>query len=227
MKPKSKKPKTKKATPRKSTRKPKKVSPSSHLKVIGLTGGIASGKSAVAEIFMNLGVPVIDADQISRTLAQPGGAAHNKILKRFKTTDRKKLRELVFRDEKARRDLEAILHPLIQSESKRQMEALAQQSTVLPGVVLYEAALLVETGRHKDLDGLIVVETPREIRLKRLVDRDARKGMTSEMAKKIMDAQASDEERRHAATFVIDNSGIFQELKTRVAALIQSLKNAN
>jgi dephospho-CoA kinase len=207
--------------------KTSKTKANSGLKVIGLTGGIASGKSAVAEVFKSLGVPVIDADQIARALAQPGGAAHDKILKRFGTVDRAELRDLVFSDNAARKDLEAILHPLIQSESKKQIEALAQKSTVLPGIVLYEASLLVETGRFRDLDGLIVVETPRDIRIKRLVQRDSKKGMTAELAQKILNAQASDDERRHAATFVIDNSGIFQDLKTRVAALIQSLKNAN
>ena len=105
-------------------------------RVWGLTGGIASGKSTVARIFEELGVPVIDADEIARGLSQPGGAAHAAVLSRFGTADREKLHGIVFSDPKARGDLEAILHPLIREESARRLSALSNHA-----LVLYEAVL--------------------------------------------------------------------------------------
>jgi dephospho-CoA kinase len=183
--------------------------------VWGLTGGIASGKSTVARIFSELGIPVVDADQVARQLAAKGGAAHLPILDRFGTTDRSSLREIVFSDPQARKDLEAILHPLIKAESERQLQKLG------PGVVLYEAALLVETGRYKDFRGLIVVDAPREQRKQRLIERDH---CSPELAEKILLAQSSDENRRAAATFVLENSGTEQELRAKIELLAQELR---
>ncbi len=179
-------------------------------RVIGLTGGIAAGKSTVARFFEKAGVPVIDADQVARELSAPGGAAHEAILKRFGTADRTELRKIVFGDPAARQDLESILHPLIRAESASRIARLAAP------VVLYEAALLVETGRARELDGLVVVEAPREQRLRRLRARD---GIQEELAARMLDAQTSDEERRNAATEVIVNAGGLAELEQKVAAL--------
>jgi dephospho-CoA kinase len=188
------------------------------LQLWGLTGGIASGKSTVARIFQEAGVPVLDADQITRNLSAPGGPAHQAILKRFGTADRKLLREKVFSDAQARKDLEAILHPLIQTESLKQAASLAKSSG--RSFVLYEASLLVETGRYHDLAGLIVVEAPRELRMKRLIERD---GMEPEMAQRVLDSQISDAERRKAATHVILNPGSLDELRKQVQSLIPQL----
>lgn len=182
----------------------------------GLTGGIASGKSTAARLFEKAGIPVIDADRISRELSQPGGAAHDKIVARFGTADRAKLREIVFSDPAARTDLEAILHPLIQAESLKRVDSLP------PGPVLYEATLLVETERYKSLAGLIVIEAPREARIARLTARD---GTTREMALKILDAQLPDEKRRQAATFVIENNGSIDELKSKVRELASRIRS--
>ncbi|MCM2323997.1 MAG: dephospho-CoA kinase [Oligoflexia bacterium] len=193
----------------------------------GLTGGIASGKSTVARFFEEADIPVVDADQISRQLSAPGGAAHDAIVQRFGTAERARLRERVFADPKARRDLEAILHPLIQIESLRQMRALAEQwvprhpSGTGPVPIVYEAALLVETGRYRTLRGLIVVEAPREARIERLMKRD---GSPRELAEKILGAQASDEARRAAATHVIDNSGSVEDLRDRTRAVARALQ---
>ena len=189
--------------------------------VWGLTGGVAAGKSLAARYFNEAGIPVFDADRIARELSAPGGAAHAAILQRFGTDDRARLREIAFGDEGARRDLEAILHPLIRAESFRRVRdfAAAWKQTGRPKVV-YEAALLVETGRDKDLKGLIVVDAPREQRLKRLIERDR---CRPELAEKILAAQLGDRARLSAATHVLDNSGSPDDLRRRVLELIPLL----
>ena len=180
------------------------------LRIYGLTGGIAAGKSTAARYFEKAGIPVVDADEIARELRKPNGLAHSTILNRFGTTDRAKLRKLVFDDTQARRDLEAILHPLIQAESLKRIQALHAP------LVLYEAALLVETGRYRDFSGLIVVSANREQRLRRLMDRDQ---SSPEAAELILDSQGSDEIKLRQATFRIENSGSLPALQTQVQAL--------
>ena len=189
----------------------------------GLTGGIASGKSLAARFFREAGIPVIDADQIARSLSQADGSAYEPIVQRFGTADRARLREIIFSDPKARKDLEAILHPLIQAESMRQILDLAQSQQALghPPLVIYEATLLVETGRYKEFDGLIVIQAPREIRLNRLYLRDRTDPF---MAERIFSAQAADEERKKVATHVLDNSGSPEELGEAVKKLAGEIK---
>jgi dephospho-CoA kinase len=181
----------------------------------GLTGGIASGKSTAAALFAEFGIPVIDADKISRELSAPQGRAHDAIVAKFGTADRKELRRRVFSDPQARKNLEAILHPLIQDETARAVQTLKAP------LVIYEAALLVETGRYKDLDGLIVIDIPRELRKKRLMERD---GITAEEAEKILHAQTDDAARRKAATLIIDNSGSRTELREKVKKVADDLR---
>ncbi len=189
-------------------------------KIWGLTGGIASGKSTVARIFSELGVPVIDADQVARELRAPDGAAHDAILARFGTADSARLREIVFSDPVARADLEAILHPLIREESARRIsQAVEGRVGIVP--VIYEAALLVETGRYRDFAGLIVVAASEELRLARLMARDQSE---EELARKILRSQISDEKRRSCATFVIENHGSIEELHAQVLAIFPKLK---
>lgn len=182
--------------------------------VWGLTGGIASGKSLVARFFEEEGWTVVDADQVSRDLSSPGGAAEPAIRARFGTTDRSELRQKIFSDPLARRDLEAILHPLIRMESLGRMRASDRP-------VIYEAALLVERGRHRDFDGLIVVVSPREDRIRRLMERDR---CSRESAEAIIAAQISDDERRAHATHLIENLGSEAELQVKVHALSKKLK---
>ena len=186
-------------------------------RIWGLTGGIASGKTAVAGFLSELSIPVVDADVFSRRLSAPGGAAHDEILQRFGTSDREKLREIVFRDSAARGDLEKILHPHIARESQLELDRLAQEFLV--PVLIYEATLLVETGRYKTLGGLIVVDSPLDLRKARLISRS---GFSEEMAERILAAQTarlSDEERRKAATIVIENSGTLEELRGKVRGI--------
>lgn len=174
----------------------------------GLTGGIASGKSTVARIFEQAGIPVVDADEIARAMSQPGGRAHDAIVREFGTADRHKLRQIVFADPERREKLEAILHPLIQQESLARFAEKIAQAKTPPPFLVYEASLLIETGRARDFAGLIVVDAPREIRRQRLIDRD---GIDGALADRILDAQAarlSDEARRKQARFLIVNDRV-------------------
>ena len=186
-------------------------------RVYGLTGGIAAGKTLAARFFAEAGIPVIDADHIAHQLIAPGGKAREQVMKRFGTAERRELRQIIYNDPKARRDLEAITHPLIKSESTAEMEKIAERSPDREPVIIYEAALLVETGQVKELDGLIVVEASRQARIERLTTRD---GITAELAEKMIDSQTSDEKRRNAATFVLENSGTGEELRARVRELV-------
>lgn len=191
--------------------------PKPSIELWGLTGGIASGKSSVAQILEQAGLPVIDADKISRDLSQGGGKAHPLIVKRFGTGDRAKLRKIVFDDPKARKDLEAILHPLIGEESRERIRELASRGAKR---VIYEASLIIEAGRLEELEGLIVVEAPLESRLKWLKSRD---GTSGENGRKILAAQLTDEKRRAHADYVITNDGSLDDLKRVTIELARKL----
>ena len=187
------------------------------MKVWGLTGGVASGKSIAAEFFRRGGIPVIDADQISHDLLAQNGTAHEEVLQSFGTTDRKKLRKKIFGDAESRKKLEKILHPLIANESKRRIEEYAANGSHRN--LIYEAALLVETGRYRELGGLIVIETPEAIRVKRLVNRDK---IDSNLARKIIQTQVSDKKRGSVADIVIQNSESLSRLQNYVDKIIQN-----
>ena len=184
-------------------------------RVWGLTGGVASGKSLVARFFAEHGFPSIDADRIARELSEPGGLAASAILARFGTLDRKALRDFVFSSPSDRKDLESILHPLIQAESMKRIKALGAP------IVIYEAALLVETGRWKDLDGLIVVTTDTATQAQRLMARD---GCSRELAEKIIAAQISNAERTAVATHLIENHEGLPQLREKVSKIATLLK---
>jgi dephospho-CoA kinase len=193
------------------------------LKVFGITGGIASGKSTAAGFFRELGVPVVDADEIARDLRAPGGAASATILIRFGTLDRVALREKIAADPKARKDLEAILHPLIRKESERRFAALASAGSGAPPYALYEAALLVEAGRASLFAGVILVESRPENQLERLIRRD---GMPEASARQFLDATSKAnpiERKRKSATHTIRNDGTLEGLRAEVARLHQTL----
>ena len=179
----------------------------------GLTGGIASGKSMVGYFFEQAGIPVLDADLISRELSGKKGKAYPAIIRRFGTNDRAKLRKLVFSDPIARKDLEAILHPLIRAETASRTANLSKP------LAIYEAALLVETGGYKELAGLIVVQAPLVLRRQRLMDRN---GFTAELADSILAAQLSDLERRKVANVIIENAGSLEDLRQQTLSVIYS-----
>jgi dephospho-CoA kinase len=194
------------------------------LRLIGLTGGIGSGKSTVARLISDRGIPVIDADQLAREVSRPGSAALTEIAAAWPDViapdgqlDRRKLGALVFQDPAARARLEAIMHPRIVALSNQRAAELAQSGHP---VAFYEASLLVETGRHRNLDGLVVVDAPLHSRITRVVERD---GVTEAQVRARIGAQLPMEDKRRAATTIIDNDGDLTALGAKVAAMLRAL----
>lgn len=192
------------------------------MKRIGLTGGIGSGKTAVAKLLQAEGIPVIDADLVARDLRKPGGPAHRQILDRFGTDDRLTLRDLISTDPKARADLEAILHPLIMEESRFRMDQAAISYPEAP-FLIYEATLLIEAGRAPDFDGILVVTAPIESRIQRILARDP---MSREQAEAVIRAQNADEYRLKHAHWVIENDGGFDDLKLKVRKALEQIRQS-
>jgi dephospho-CoA kinase len=189
---------------------------------VGLTGGIGSGKSTVARLLHELGgIPIIDADQIARELRAPGGEAEAALLKRFKTTDPGTLRDLLARDPAAKRDLEGILHPMILKKSE---EAFAASERTHPDApfLLYEASLLIESGRSDDFDVILVVTSPLADRIARIMSRD---GTTEDRALKMIQSQSPDSYRVQHADLVINNSGSIDELRTSVLKVLEQISS--
>ena len=185
---------------------------------VALTGGIASGKSAVANLFATHGVPVIDTDVIAREVVEPGQPALAAVVDAFGTgvlaadgrLDRARLRQQIFGDADARRRLEAILHPAIRAEMERQSRAAGgpYQVLVIP--------LLVEGGRRDHVDRVLVVDVPEATQIERLVRRD---GVSRDQAEAALRAQASRDARLAFADDVIENTGDVTALEKQVAEL--------
>ena len=193
-------------------------------KLVGLTGGIGTGKSTVARMLRDLGVPVIDADLLARQVVEPGQPAQAEIAAAWPDVvdpaggiDRKKLAERIFADPSGRARLEAIVHPRIMERALDQASALQQQGFRL---AFLEAALLVETGRYRTLSGLVVVAASQEQQVSRVM---AREGWTRGQVLARMSAQLPLEEKRRVATDVIDNSGDEAATQNQVAALVRRL----
>lgn len=174
---------------------------------IALTGGIASGKSMVADEFTRLGAVIVDADLLAREVVAPRSPGLERIVQRFGagmlnedgTLDRARLGDLVFVDDDARADLNAIVHPLVRERSEELFAAAP------PGSVVIEVIpLLVETGLHQAFDHVIVVDAPTEVQVRRLMQRS---GLTADQARTRVRIQANREDRIAAADWVIDNSG--------------------
>lgn len=186
--------------------------------LIGLTGGVASGKSAVAEIFAQLGTPVLDTDQIARDVVEPGTPTLAKLVAEFGSDildaggrlDRARMRARVFADPEQRKRLEAITHPAIREElaARAQRAQGPYQIHVIP--------LLIESGRGELYDRVLLVDTSEEAQLKRLMSRDS---SSPELAQQILAAQASREDRLEAADDVIVNTGTLQDLQQYVQTL--------
>lgn len=190
------------------------------MKRIGLTGGIGSGKSTVAEMLARRGALVVDADAISRQLMEPGSPVlaqtvevfGQQILSPDGSLDRPALAALVFSDSAQREKLNAIVHPAVRAESARLLEAAAADPA-FDGFVVEDIPLLAETGQADRFDGVIVVEAELAVRLHRLVEM---RGMSEQDARARIEAQASDVERRKIATWVVDNSGELAATEARV-----------
>lgn len=192
---------------------------------MGLTGGIASGKSAVSQRMAGHGAVIIDADQLARQAVAPGSEALAEIVEHFGEDmltaegrlDRAALGERVFGDESARERLNSIVHPRVRAEAARQREYVADGS-----VVVEDIPLLIETGQQDRFDVVVVVQAPHEERVRRMVED---RGMSREEAESRVRAQASDKERAAAADVVLDNSGSPKELVRQVDDLWETLSN--
>ena len=190
---------------------------------VGLTGGVASGKSTVSAMLAELGAVVIDADLLAREVVARGTPGLTAVVAEFGDEvltpdgdlDRPAMGRLVFGDEDARRKLEAIVHPLV-FERIVDLEEHATETDV----VVHDIPLLAEGGRAGSFDAVVVVDTPRELQLERMV-RD--RGWTREDAEARIAAQATRDERLAIATHVIENAGTHEDLRTRVAEVFAEL----
>lgn len=193
--------------------------------VVGLTGGIACGKSTVAAQLAELGVPIVDADALAREVVAPGTPGLAAIVERFGpdvlladgSLDRKKLGEQVFSDPDARRALNAITHPRIAAAGMEKLRALADHPAPYR---VYEAALLVENGMAKAFAALVVVTVDEATQLARLMARD---GSTEDEARARIASQLPLAKKVEVADHVIDNSGAPEDTRTRVRALHDAL----
>jgi dephospho-CoA kinase len=190
---------------------------------VGLTGGVASGKSSVSAVLAELGAVVIDADQLAREVVAPGSEGLAEVVAAFGPgvltpegeLDRPALGAIVFADEARRRVLEAIVHPRVRARGA-ELEAAAP-----PGaLVVHDIPLLAETGQAEAFDAVIVVDAPAELQVERMV---GLRGMTREDAEARIAAQATREDRLAVATYVIDNTGTLEDLRARVAEIVAEL----
>lgn len=183
--------------------------------IVGLTGGIGSGKTAVSDRFAALGITVVDADVCARTVVEPGKPALQSITDHFGkevlnpdgSLDRARLRQIVFADEPQRKWLEAQLHPLIFEEMWNQLQAATSPYAILV------SPLLVEAGQNALCQRVLVVDTPEDVQLARAIERDAN---SAEQIKAIMATQASRETRRQQADDLIVNDGSLEKLFQQV-----------
>ncbi len=201
-------------------------------RVIGLTGGIASGKSTVAALLREHGAAIVDADLVARQVVEPGTPALAELVAHFGgevldadgRLDRAALGARVFSDPGARATVNAITHPRIAQASQRAIAALVEAGN---DPVIYEAALIVENNLHRALDGLIVVAVARDVQLERLMARD---GVSEEEATARLAAQLPLQDKVAVADWVIDNGGSYAATRERVAdtwARIRAGENAS
>jgi dephospho-CoA kinase len=188
------------------------------MRLMGLTGGVASGKSTVARMLADRGAVIIDSDELAREVVRPGEPAHAAILERFGREiagpdgelDRARLGAIVFADEGARRDLERITHPRIAELSQQRLaEAIAHDAPV----TVIDVPLLYEAHREEMFEGVLLVYAPEPVLLSRAIERD---GLDAGAARQRMRAQLPIEEKRARATWVIDNSGSLEDTRHQV-----------
>lgn len=193
----------------------------SGIRVIGLTGGVATGKSSVARFFEERGVPVIDADQLAREAVKPGSPCLARLAALFGagvvrgdgTLDRKRVAGIVFADADKRRQLEAVLHPEIRRLAE---ERISRAATAGERVVIYMAPLLIEAGVTDRVDEIWVVTVRPEVQLERLMARD---GIGREEAERIIGSQMPLAEKERHGRVVIDNSGTLEETRLLLAEI--------
>jgi len=196
------------------------------VKLIGLTGGIASGKSTVAKILTQLGAAIVDADQLSREVVAPGHDGWKEIVATFgsevlqadQTLDRQKLRTIIFNNPDARKQLEAIIHPRVRALAEQRIREHSDAGFAL---IVYEVPLLFEGKIHEWLRPVILVACNVDIQRQRLQQRDA---IDATAAQKIIDAQMSLEEKRRLADYVIENDGNLADLEAQVRAVLAKIQ---
>lgn len=183
--------------------------------IVGVTGGIGAGKSAVTDLFIELGITVVDADIVAREVVEPGTPTLEAISKEFGNAmllqdgglNRAKMRELVFKDEQAKQKLNAIIHPAIRQEMLAQLEQAQSPYAILA------APLLIENNLQQFVDSVLVVDVPERLQIERASTRD---DVSEEQIKAIMQSQCSREQRLKSANYVIDNAGKLDELIDKV-----------
>lgn len=195
--------------------------------VVGLTGGICSGKTTVARMFAKRGAFIIDADEIAHELQEPGQAIYRALVRAFgqgilgedRRIDRARLGNLVFADPEKRRELEAIMHPAIQRECEARIEKARKTGTK---ICIVDAALLIEVGASRRFDKVIVVAAPEKVQLERLLTR----GLSQEEAIRRIRSQIPVEEKVRHAHYVIENSGSLEETEQQVERIFEELLRA-
>lgn len=193
--------------------------------VVGLTGGIACGKTTVAQMFGDLGIPVIDADELAREVVEPGTEGLQRVVDEFGRDvldnegrlDRKKVGDMVFNDEEARETLNSILHPLISAAGAERLQA--HQDHPAP-YIMYEAALLVETGSYKAFSALVVVSADESLQRLRLIARD---GYTVAEANSRISSQLPLARKIAVADYVVTNNGDLEGTRQQVGEVHDKL----
>jgi dephospho-CoA kinase len=196
------------------------------VKLVGLTGGIASGKSAVAKILAQLGAAIVDADVLSREVVAPGHEGWKEIVATFgsgvlqadQTLDRQKLRTLIFNNPDARKQLEAIIHPRVRALAERRIREHGEAGYA---VVVYEVPLLFEGNLQEWLRPVILVACNVDIQRQRLQRRD---DLDAAAAQKHIDAQMSLEDKRKLADYVIENDGSLADLESQVRGVLAKIE---
>jgi dephospho-CoA kinase len=196
--------------------------------VLGLTGGIGSGKSVVARMFGDLGAEVVSADELAREVVRPGSHILARIAERFGvemlcsdgSLDRVRLAKRIFSDRQARQELDRITHPAIADLARQRFQALAQQKA---RIVVYDAPLLFESGGDAQVDAVVVVAVDEALQLKRLMARD---GLDKQAARSRMDSQMPLSLKVARADYVIDNNGSLEDTRRQVKALMARLSRS-
>ena len=197
------------------------------MKLIGLTGGIATGKSTVAATLDELGAKIIDADELAREIVEPGQEAWQdivdvfgaEILQQDKTINREKLRKLVFKDENARKQLESITHSRIRARAQQRIQKLAAEGVE---IIVYEAPLLFENQVHLWLRPVILVTCDSATQRQRLQKRDR---LSEGEIQQHLKAQMALEEKKKLADFIIENNGDLEQLRKQVSEVWEKIRS--
>ncbi|MGO9121732.1 MAG: dephospho-CoA kinase [Desulfomonilaceae bacterium] len=194
--------------------------------VVGLTGGIASGKSTVSLMFRETGIPVICADELAHEVVKPGSAALDKIRQTFGdefidsegNLNRAAMARLVFKDQNKRQDLESIIHPRVAEEQRKLIRQFAVQGH---NIVVVDVPLLYESGLEDSFDMILVAYVPPEVQIQRLIARDQ---VTAKEARSRLDAQLPIDKKKKLAGRIIDNTGPVEHTREQVLGIIKELR---